>query len=198
MAQFPLSFTSFVYNSGVDRLERAFSISIEQIEAEQVEAYSAYKAYVDSGEDDSEYEHDGEDSYLIRSTAFELEQTSTDIALSAQVVREAFIVAAYHYWERYAVAWTGKRGFKDLSKASPYPHHAKLNTLGELSNHVKHSIEAGRVVALHKAWPELFTTAPYKIPQTGEYHWMLNIRNEHVREAFEIVRGSGPKADAGW
>ncbi|APX65599.1 hypothetical protein AV944_06770 [Sphingomonas sp. LK11] len=200
MAKFPFSFQSFVYQSGVDRLQNAFRSSIAQIEADQAAALSDYNQYVDSGEDDSEYEGEGDERYLVRSTAFELEQVAFDIGLSAVALREAFIISAYHYWEKFADGGNGRRGFNNISKHSPYDCHAKLGALSELTNHLKHEIAFARLVTLHKEWPTLFSLAPYIIEQTGRPHWIVRLNNGHVEEAFDIVRASGPsgKGGDGW
>lgn len=192
MAKLPLSFSVFLYQSGVDRLEQAFSSSMSQIEAEQEQTYAEYMAYIDSGEDDSEHDLDGENRYLVKSTESDLERKSSEIGLSAQVVRQAFVIAAYHYWEKFAISWTGKRGGIDLRNASPYPYHAKLAALNELSNHLKHRISFERICKLYTEWPELFSIAPYIIPETGKPHWILAVRNDEVMEAVRIVRDSGP------
>lgn len=197
MAKFPFSFHVFVYESGVDRLERAFESSIRQIEAEQKDAYASYMAYIDSGQDDTEYEWDGDHRYPVRSTSFELEQEASDIGVSAQVIRDAFITAAYHYWEKFAIGWTGKRGFITLVENTPYPVHQRLSALSNLNNHLKHGSDARRIMPLCDEWPEIFSVSPRSIIQNRKSHWIVNVRNDHVREAFQIIRGSGPVETTG-
>lgn len=200
MVKFPFSFQSFCYQSGVDRLQNAFRSSIAQIEAEQTSALSDYNQYVESGEDDREYEGEGDERYLVRSTAFELEQVASDIGRSGEALREAFVITAYHYWEKFAIGWTGGWGFPALSKLTPHPCHAKLAALNKLSNHLKHDSDFARMVALHEEWPEIFVVAPYVIEKTGGHHWIVGLRNDIVEESFEIVRASGPsgKGGDGW
>lgn len=145
MAKLPFSFTVFHYQSGVDRLERAFTSAIAQMEHEQNQACTDYITYINSGKDDSEYKYDGDNRFLIKSTAFELHNESFEIGLSAQVIREAFIIAAYHYWEKFAIYRTGERSFEKLKISFPYSVHAKLSALNKLNNHFKHSSKLGIV-----------------------------------------------------
>lgn len=192
MAKFPFRFTVFHYQSGVDRLERAFTSSIAQIEAEQAQASAAYMAYIKSGEDDAEYEYDGENRFLVKSTAFELQNDSFEIGLSAQAIREAFIIAAYHFWEKFAISRTGKWGFDNLTKSYCYPVHEKLPALNKLNNHFKHDSDLERMTKLHDNWQDIFVVAPHITDKTKKPHWILDVRNDHVLEAFQIVRSSGP------
>jgi len=194
MAKIPLSYKVWQYQWGIDRLEQAFTSSIAQIEVEQDQASANYTAYIKSGEDDSEYEYDGEDRFLIKSTEFELQHDLFEIGQSTKVIREAFIVAAYHYWEKFARNFTEEWTFPKLKKSYPYQTHEKLATLNKLSNNFKHIINYKRMKEVHRNWREIFSVAPHEIEVNGRirYHWMLDVRNDHVLEVFQIVRASGP------
>lgn len=191
--KFPLGTIAFLYQSGIDRIERAFETSIAQIAIDQAAARKEYEDYLASGKDDSEYEYDDEGySHLIHSTAFDLDYATMEVDLSAQAICEAFIITTYHYWEKCAKSWTGKDGIESLTESSPYRTDSKLPALNKLNNHLKHSSKLGRMVALHGEWANLFQVEPHRVPETNKAHWILTVQTDHVREAFRIVRASGP------
>lgn len=189
MVLVPESFTIFVYQSGIDRMRVAYRASAAAMEDAARQAREAYDRYEASGEDDSEYDGDGA---LVHSTRHALSYGAMDTGLAVSVVREAFIISAFHYWERSARAWTGLNApsdrFPELSAASDaiYPLSPRLDALNRLNNLLKHSGDQKKAELLARRRPDYF-----RPPWPGQPP-VLAITHEHVEEAFETVGASGP------
>lgn len=201
MAPFPDSFKAFMFQSGVDRIRDAYRASVVAMEHARREAQEAYIRYEESGEDDSEYDEDG---VLTHSTRHALDQDKWETSLAVIVVREAFITSAFHYWEVSARAWTGLQrtgdNFPKLIKACAmlYSVDPQLEALNCLNNLLKHN-NARRAQELAMLRDDHFLRTPYcslpKRKDLDDGSWGLRITHEHVEEAFEIVRASGPTYD---
>lgn len=197
MAIVPESFRAHMFQTGIHRICEAYRASVATMEKAFADAKKAAAEYENSGLDDSEYNEDG---FLIHSTRHSLNNDEMDAILATTVVREAFITSAFHYWERSARGWTGLHApsdrFPALSKASSklYPLSPQLHNLNRLNNLLKHSgDEKARLLA--KVRPDYF--APPLFPSKGNtsrHGFRLRVTNDHVEEAFDIVRTSGPAA----
>ncbi|MBY5422302.1 hypothetical protein HFN05_05700 [Rhizobium leguminosarum] len=198
MAIFPESFKAFQYQTGIDRICDAYRASADTMRKALGEASQAYAQYMDDGVDDREYDEDG---ILIASTEHSLAQAEMDAILAVSVVREAFVTSAFHYWERSARTWTGLHGrydgFKKLrdecaKRYSISPQLDNLNLLNNLLKHNSHRIDQTLLDARPDYFAALFPSANNTPPQKLR----LRLHNEHVEEAFDIVRASGPTSSS--
>jgi hypothetical protein len=195
MARIFESFRAFAYQSGVDSIHAAFQSSIATMQEAERKAGEDHWRYVDSGEDDDEYDEDG---YLIHSTRHNLANAEVQVSYAAREVRRAFITSAFHYWERSARNLTKlveiKHKFADLKDQSAKLHAISpdLDMLNHLNNVLKHDSIKG-AEALIKIRSDHFQRAPYRKTPDGPLQWTLCITNAHVEEAIEIVRASGPQ-----
>ncbi|NKJ03744.1 hypothetical protein [Rhizobium sp. SG741] len=194
MAILPESFKAFQYQTGIDRICDAYRASADTINKAVSEATLACLQHLESGVDDREYDEDGT---LLFSTSYSLAQAEMDVILAVAVVREAFITSAFHYWERSARAWTGlhefEHKFPDLRRETRrlHPVSPQLPNLNRLNNVLKHN--SRRVDrTLLKNRPDYFGTLFPKRNANNPPEPRLRISHEHVEEAFDIVRGSGP------
>lgn len=195
MAILPESFKAFQFQSGLEIVRDSFRASITTMTEASDRAHAAHLEYVASGEDDREYDEDGN---LARSTEHDLGYESMNAGLALSVIREAFITSAFHYWERSARAWTGlhgkHEGYPILSKAVSrlYPLHPRLPVLNILNNHLKHS-SGDNADKLALEWPSVFRPLfPPMLPVDRPVR-RLALQDAHVEEAFEIVAASGPR-----
>lgn len=176
MIAIPESFRAFTFQTGAERILQAYRASVTTMEDAHRKAEKARADYEASGEDDSVYD---DDRILTHSTLAELNWAELDATIGISVVREAFIISAFHYWERSARGWTNLHGKKDTyhilrnACAKLYSLHANLDDLNRLNNLLKHSGNA-RTVS--------FTKQRFKPP----------VSHEDVEEAFAIVKSSGP------
>lgn len=186
-----------MFQTGVDRICEAYRASVAAMEKAQREAQESYASYEASGEDDSEYDEDG---ILIHSTRHALNYDEMDATLAVTVVREAFITSAFHYWERSAREWSDlfdkKATYPVLSEASAkkYAVSPKLKALDLLNNLLKHG-GSDKALELASIRPDYFAPLFPKQDSVSNQSLRLRITHEHVEEAFEIVRASGPVYD---
>ncbi|TAY88095.1 hypothetical protein [Rhizobium leguminosarum] len=194
MVPLPESFRAYRYQTGIDRIRDAYRASADTINKAVSEATLACVQHLESGVDDSEYDDDG---VLLASTAHSLAQAELDAILAVTVVREAFITSAFHYWERSARAWTGLHGFEHkfpvLRKATRrlYRVSPQLPNLNRLNNVLKHNSHRVDRTLLKKR-PDYFGSLFPRTNGNNPPEPRLRLSHEHVEEAFDIVRASGP------
>lgn len=194
MALLPETFKAFQFQSGLEIVRSAFRASIATMTEANERAKQAHMDYAMSGEDDSEYE----DGALVRSTLHELSYAELEASIAVRVVREAFIMSAFHYWERSARGWTGLHGkrqnFPDLRDAvsKQYTLHPRLEHLNTLNNLLKHNSQE-KAEQLFIDWPEVFRPPFQSATQKAGLIPILSISDYHVEEAFEAVSASGPQ-----
>ncbi|MDB5576425.1 MAG: hypothetical protein JWR80_1601 [Bradyrhizobium sp.] len=176
MVEFPESFHAFVFQSEIDNIRSAFRASVTVLDHALRSAVEAYDRYIDSGEDDSEYD---EDQILVRSTRQELDYATREASASLRVVREAFITSAFHYWERSARAWTKLYGRNDNfpalrdATAIKYGTSPHLEALNHLNNVLKHdSAHHARALAMLRI--DLFRQPPFSIVSSKRETWDLS------------------------
>lgn len=193
--QLPPQTIAFLYQSGIDHIRDAYQASRTAMEAAQQAALAAAERYRDSGEDDSVYEYEDGYSVLMSSTQHQLDHVAMETGLSREVVREAFITSAFHYWERWARTFTKKTGrfdhFEGLRTAMSehHPIHDHLDALNHLNNLLKHGSGAFyHARKLAQVQPQMFRRLP------GLYgDWSLRILESDVTGALDIVSASGPQ-----
>nr|WP_064251295.1 hypothetical protein [Rhizobium leguminosarum]OAP88118.1 hypothetical protein A4U53_35575 [Rhizobium leguminosarum] len=190
----PESFKAYQYQTGIDRIRDAYRASADTINKAVSEATLVSIQHLESDVDDREYDEDG---ILLYSTAHSLAQAEMDAILAVTVVREAFITSAFHYWERSARAWTGLHGRRDhfgilsIESAKKYPLSPQLENLNLLNNLLKHN--SHRVDrTLLKSRPDYFGTLFPTTNVNNPPEPRLRLSHEHVEEAFDIVKASGP------
>lgn len=195
MAPFPASFRAFAYQAGVDRIAEAFRASVATLERHRDEARKACYDYLESGEDDDEYDEEGA---LIRSTSHQLDYLAIEAILSVSIVREAFVTSAFHYWEHSARSYTklteSRVDFTKICKklAQQVPISDRLPAINILNNLLKHN-RGGLALDLIEEWPDLFSRYPYCAVETKQLVWSITLTNDHVETVFEIIRDSGPR-----
>lgn len=183
---------AFQFASDIEQIQVAFDASIGAMEQAHRAAEGAYDRYVESGEDDDEYDEDGA---LIASTRGALRWEAMKASMAQKVIREAFTGSIFHFWETSARYWTGDndsdfRGLRRAVRKLGYPVDGTgLTLLNQVNNLLKHdNITTGETV--FKCAPQLFWM--HKRP-TGK-HWRSSLRlsNDDVRRFLDIVRRSGP------
>lgn len=195
MAILPESFKAYQYQTGIQRIRDSYRASADTINKAVTEASQASLQYLESGADDREYDEDG---ILLYSTAHSLAQAEMDAVLAVAVIREAFITSAFHYWERSARAWTGLHGRRDhfrilsVESAKKYPLSPQLENLNRLNNLLKHNSQRTADQELIDARPDYFAPLFPSVNAATPHQPRLRLLHEHVEEAFEIIRASGP------
>jgi 3-methyladenine DNA glycosylase AlkC len=148
--------------------------------------------------DDSEYEYGDGHALLVHSTQHTLDYTAIESEYSRQIVREAFVASAFHYWEKWARSLTGLHDnahtYAVISKkmAETYDKSSRLDGLNTLNNLLKHG-KPSLSLKLADQWPELFRSFPTTALSSKSMTWQLNITHEIIEESFDVVRKSGPQ-----
>lgn len=191
MVEFP-SIRAFEFRSDLDRIEDAFKASISAMDQAYEAAEAAHDRYVDSGEDDDEYDDDG---VLISSTRHQLRWEAMQKSMAQTVIREAFLTSIFHFWEYSARYWMGDqdadfRGLRRKVRALGYAIDCDgLVLLNELNNLLKHD-NAKTGAKLFKRAPRLFWMG--REPAGPHWRSALRVMNEDVLHFIKVVRNSGP------
>ena len=198
MVLIPKSFQAFMFQSGVDTIRDAFTASVGTVKEAERKAEEALALYVASGKDDTEYDENGS---VLHSTYFLLAHKASEMSIAAREVRRAFIMSAFHYWERSARGWTNLDGRSDnynklkRQAAKQFDMSPKLDELNHLNNVLKHN-SPFNVCMLANIRSDHFIHMPYSTIDNRRVTWALGLNDAHVEEAIEIVRSSGPQRDA--
>lgn len=186
------SIEPFQFNSDLERIADAFQSSIRAMEKAYHDAEDAYDRFIDSGEDDDEFDEDG---VIIASTRHQLRWEVMQKSMAQTVICEAFITSIFHFWEYSARRWTSDqdadfRRLKRKVRALGYPVDSDgLTLLNDLNNLLKHdNVKTGRKVFLKASC--LFWSG--REPQGARWRSALRIKAEHVHRFIEVVRNSGP------
>lgn len=183
---------AFQFSSDLDRIEDTFKSAIAAMQQAHEAAEAAHDRFVESGEDDDQYDENGA---LISSTRHQLQWEAMQKSMAQTVVREAFVTSVFHFWECSARYWTGDqdadlRALKRKTRALGYPVDGEgLALLNDLNNLLKHD-NARTGAKLFKRASRLFWMG--REPKGAHWRSALRITNEDVLSVFEIVRNSGP------
>jgi hypothetical protein len=183
---------AFQFSSDLSRIEDAFKASIAAMDQAYQAAEAAYDRYMESGEDDDEYDEDG---VLVSSTRHQLRWEAMQKSMAQTVIREAFVTSVFHFWEYSARYWTSDQNadFRELRRkvrALGYPVDGHgLTLLNDLNNLLKHD-NANTGAKLFERASRLF----WRGRKPAGEHWRsaLRITNEDVLRFIEVVRNSGP------
>ncbi len=183
---------AFQFSSELDRIEAAFKAAIAAIDKAHCDAEAAYDRYIDSGDDDDEYDENGA---LIASTRHQLQWEAMQKSLARSVIREAFVSSIFHFWEYTARDWTSDqdvdfRGLRRKVRKLGYPVDSEgLALLNDLNNLLKHN-NAKTGTKLFQREPKLFRMSLE--PKGAHWRSALRITNEDVLRFIDVVRNSGP------
>lgn len=124
-----------------------------------------------------------------------------------QLIKKAFIVNAYHIWERAvckafniaAPAEKDPQGFRDIEKAAlrlDFVLHPDLKQVADLTNVLKHG-KTKQAHRLYEEWPTLFTfpnSQQIKIEEIESLGWTASVRLNGIwiDKIFNILEQSGP------
>lgn len=140
MARIPESFRAFQFQTGINHIRDAYRASAATLEKAHADAAQAYDDWDRMGIDGRVYDEDGT---LIDSIEITRAEAARSAFLQVSLVREAFIMTTYHYWERSAKVWSGIQGYANfyaLRDRSSFPVSPQLENLNRLNNLLKHDI----------------------------------------------------------
>jgi len=196
MVQINFNWWGYTFQEGINVLRQSFISARDalnrDVELAREEAIG-YQESVDQGliEPDIEYE----DGIAILDHADVLQMHVETAEDGAMALRKAFVIAAYHLWERSARGWTKSEHGKHpkliaLTLAQGYPISQKLDAVRDLVNLLKHAREKWGI-DLMASWPQVFAPSFQGSPKTDWYE-AVSLTDEHVFEVFETLADSGP------
>lgn len=197
MAKLNINWRGYSYQAGVEVLVQSYLASQQAledgIERAQEEALG-YQQAIDQGIEEPQIEYDDDGTPIVDHA--DVLAWNVDLAQEASMaLRKAFIIAAYHHWERSARGWTSSQHGKHdklvaLSQEKGYPIHPRLAAIRDLVNLLKHDNSAWGDKLL-ASWPQLLSPA-FKAKIVTDWYEAVQLRNEHVTEVLDALAASGP------
>jgi hypothetical protein len=197
LVEYTFNFQGYTFQEGVKVLQRSFESAIEALAGDVERAKEEAVAYQESVDRGGEWvgERD-EDGHVIWDQADVLTFDVEAAEDAAMALRKAFVIAAYHHWERSARSWTGSAinqhdGLAALVAAKGLPIHPKLDAVRFMVNTLKHDKEYW-AKKLHDVWSDVFSPDLQPHPVKTDWYEAVRLRDKHVLEAFAVVAASGP------
>ena len=185
MVQLSFDARAVVFQSGFRTIRRAYRTSVAAFSEQLRELDENYRALEQDAIDGMLPEpFDGEPD------EFELiDYQRATVGEALREIRQAFLVALYHYWERSVVRWTKTKyvandAYAWLVKAGAHPDEKGLEQLRNIVNCIKHDDGSG----LWKLRRELLPGVNTK-KAAREVH--LALTDDIVEEYFTTVLRSG-------
>ncbi|MDP9559946.1 UNVERIFIED_ORG: hypothetical protein J2740_001116 [Rhizobium nepotum] len=188
------------FQEGLKVLRSSFNSAVEALELDVEGAKSQaaqYSASVDAG---GEWigERD-EDGHVLwdQESVLRMRLETCEEALMA--LRKAFVISAYHHWERWIRAWTGSGHSADHDKLvrraieRGLSMHEKLDAVRSLTNVLKHN-KSTSGENLWATWSDLFPPDFRPTQRATDWYNAVHLRNCHVLEILEVAARSGPTA----
>ncbi len=200
MAKFDFNLLGYAFQDVLKTMRSSFDLAAGALATEIVRAQAALSAYVAAVRmDPSAWVGEREEGMILWDQSQVLDMNIANAEEALMHLRKAFVIAAYHHWERSARRW-GKAGPKarhsQLSAASlaeGYPVDPRLEAVVSLVNTLKHNSDV-KGAALLAAWPEAFP--PNFRPRTGRTDWYdaISLSDRQVAEICDAIGASGPTA----
>lgn len=193
------SWATIGFGIGMRSIERAYGESRKAFEGEIADWEARWQEHLTSGHTNAEGglvdDEDGGDPFDYGEHVGEM---IFDAEEGLRLIREAFAMTLYHFWEKTAcrllgVTWYAQDKIFTLADADPRLTVDKsgLNRLRLIVNCIKH--DTG--LDLYADDPALFDLGLIPEP-TAKYGWSsaLKLRDQDLNAAFAAVWASGPKS----
>jgi hypothetical protein len=171
----------FFFQFGIRQLEEVYRISIDGMAAKRTEHEKELRQLQDpkmQEEIESRYSEESiEPEYAIQ---FKIEQNEE----SLQPLRQAFLMALYHHWERSVLSWSGR---SDLVGIYSW---FRENNIPLDEQHMEDLRELMRVIK-HEKGESLFRRRPDLFLHGSQRHEDLHLTEDNMAEFFKAVRVSG-------
>lgn len=189
----------YLFQEKLNALRSGFETASKTLSKELDDVRTAATQYRQSMENGGDWigERDDDGSILWdQENLLEMQEDAAHDTLLA--FRKAYVITAYHHWERGMQSWTksnSSAGFSDLLKKAEDRGlivHERLELVRDLANTLKHNKKSAGQRLLSK-WPDLFRPGlqPDKV---RDWYEAMNLEDADVYEVFDIVARSGPRA----
>ena len=200
------NFEGFEYQAGLDSIERAAEAGLGVLQDDLLKSAKCLQQYRSEGIFEGERDENGTIIYEVCDD-FKFKMV---IAVDSQnELRRAFVLAAYHFWERSVVRWryirltederkedNGISGFGELKATAKrgdinYPPHPDLFAVCQIANLLKHESATARK-NLEEHYPALWADLQNVVHASFGRSEGIKISDPIMRKIFEIIRQSGP------
>jgi hypothetical protein len=199
MAGMP-SWATIFFTMGVGAIERAYRASRESVDGQISKLDARWKEHLAAVEVGTAVtvEMDEETGHYF-DFGEHIGEMATEAEERLRMVREAFVLILYHYWEKKAreLLHIERYGQKEVFAAAKHDprfdvDEPGINRLRLIANCIKH--DAGRT--LFNEDPAMFE-ADLLVDwnRRSGWHDALRLRDEDVEKSFAAVRSSGPKTE---
>lgn len=111
--------------------------------------------------------------------------------------RKAYIITAYHYWERGMQTWTNSNSSANYdvlikkAEGKGLIVHPRLVLVRDLANALKHNKKSAGE-RLFEKWNDLFLS-DVGIARVSDWYEAIRLQDTHVLEILDVVTQSGPR-----
>jgi hypothetical protein len=198
VVKFSFSVIGFEYENGLRVIKRTYEAASRNLDDQKIRCYGMLEA-IRRGELSNDY--DPANGEISPESEYEFE--IMNIVESAQLLRQASLLMAYHFWEKQVLTWTGgkTKKMKGQSLHDSYVAYCQsqsfdvdvtgLKTLHLIANSIKHGQGNSEWVSrLYEHDRSLFI-------ENAQSHKPLDylcISNDRVMGFFGALEKSGPDA----
>ena len=189
----------FAYQQGVNWLEAGFATAAGALREQIAKRRADLQAYTDHVAAGGERVGELEEGLTLWEQDDILTMHIEDAEESLMDLRKAYVLAAYHHWERSARRWTRSSlhakhsSLASATEALGYPMNGRMSGLYNLVNTLKHN-SAKWAADLSSTWPEVLNGAQRSRPDQ-DWYAAVELSDDHVHQVCDILRTSGPDAE---
>ena len=187
------SWVTLGFTLGLQSIEAAYRSASEAFEREISSHNAAYDKLRDARQaEDEEFDVHGYSEHLA--------DLACESEMGLRLIREAFALTLYHFWEKQAISLLSMKGgpeHKEIVKKIKATGRLSLDEPGmerlrQIANVVKHSNGAGLYAQNASLFaPEAAELDPDPKQRAG-WHLFLRLEDKDVQSAIRAVRASGP------
>lgn len=151
----------YEFRHGLEMLEKGYAAARDSLNMEINRIETEAAAYEEALDNGGEWIGEYEDGHLLWEQSQVYEAQINDVHKALFVVRKAFVIALYHYWEDSVAGWMGLEGKQvthdklvNYCASKGYGPSPDLGAVQCLANHLKHGRNSGK-------------------------DWLARLRNEH-------------------
>lgn len=191
---FKSNLSGWLFESGLREIGRAYKASRTEFDADMKDATERYaKLEAEGGEDSYSEDPQTGQRYYYAEHLIDLNFQAEE---SLRLLREAFALVLYHYWEKEVIRWQGakrydyEKAYKWLKRNAFSIDEAGLERMRETANTIKHNV--GRLHAIDASMFDAGDLA--RSAGDPDWHGALRLEDKHIDDFFATLRASAPTA----
>ncbi|RWK63513.1 hypothetical protein [Mesorhizobium sp.] len=184
----------YAFEAGSEVLRQGYASASKALTADIERVRAAHAAYDASPEFIGERDDEG-NILWEQGAILTLEQETVEEALEA--LRNAFVLALYHHWERAIRAYTGSdqnakyRQLVARAERKGIPAVPDMAKVYRLANTLKHN-SGHHGAVLFELWRDLFGPFFSARPDSDWYR-AISLSDDDIHEVMRIIGAAGPK-----